>query len=264
MVVFLIIIFWIIFTIILAFHAKNKGRSFKIFFIIGLLLSPLIGSVILLAIGEDKEAIKRLNLINAKIKYCPFCANVIKWEAVICQYCKKDLHTEYLEDENNFEEDDDEEEEEVDENLKNSFDAIFAAAGNTNEHEEYESDYDDEEEKNNDDERYSRHEKNRDIENGRDNYSEREEKTVSNNNKKVVGVKYYYCKHCGVKNSSVFGLINSSGCLKSPTKKHELYESSEKNQYMCKYCGVKNSSITGLVISSNCSKSPTKKHEPAL
>jgi len=144
---------------------------------------------------------------------------------------------------------------EDDESIKNIFDEIFQN-GESND------DYD--EEGNGSDERYSKHEIERDIENIREKHSEREERTVSNNNKGAVGVKYYYCKHCGVKNSSVFGLINGSGCLKSPTKKHELYEGSEKKQYICKYCGVKNTSIAGLVNSSYCPKSPTKRHEPAL
>jgi hypothetical protein len=77
-------------------------------------------------------------------------------------------------------------------------------------------------------------------------------------------VQNYYCKWCGVKNTSVTGLINSSGCTLSPTKKHELYEGSEKSQYVCKYCGVKNSSIKGLLLSSGCIKSSSKRHVPSL
>jgi DNA-directed RNA polymerase subunit RPC12/RpoP len=72
----------------------------------------------------------------------------------------------------------------------------------------------------------------------------------------------FYCKHCGAKNSSVQALTSSS-CTKSPTKKHELYEGSEKSQYTCKHCGIKNSTIYALTASS-CMKSPTKYHEPAL
>ncbi|NIZ47138.1 hypothetical protein HCT46_04310 [Spirochaetales bacterium BR208] len=71
----------------------------------------------------------------------------------------------------------------------------------------------------------------------------------------------FYCEYCGTKNSSIAGLVNLS-CSKSPTKKHVLYEGTEKSQYACKHCGTKNSSIAGLV-SLSCSKSPTKKHVPA-
>ena len=72
----------------------------------------------------------------------------------------------------------------------------------------------------------------------------------------------YYCIHCGVKFNEVRTLTNTS-CAKSPSKKHELYEGSEKSQYVCKYCGIKNTTIRALV-SASCYKSPTKYHVPAL
>ena len=72
----------------------------------------------------------------------------------------------------------------------------------------------------------------------------------------------FYCKWCGNKYSSVQTLVNGM-CPKSPTKKHELYEGSEKSQYTCKYCGNKYSSLQTLT-NGMCSKSPTKKHQPAL
>jgi len=72
----------------------------------------------------------------------------------------------------------------------------------------------------------------------------------------------FYCKHCGNKYTDVRTLTSSS-CVKSPTKKHELYEGSEKSQYICKYCGIKNTNIRTLV-SCSCTKSPTKYHVPAL
>jgi hypothetical protein len=149
---------------------------------------------------------------------------------------------------------------------KNTFDEIFE---NYRTDDDYVEDDDDSYSKHDkeidfDDERYSRHDKKRDFDNDKDKHSEREEKNISNTKKEAVRVKYYYCKYCGVKNTSVTRLINESGCQRSPSKKHELYEGSEKSQYTCKYCGVKNSSIMGLVNTSGCIKSPSKRHEPAL
>jgi DNA-directed RNA polymerase subunit RPC12/RpoP len=72
----------------------------------------------------------------------------------------------------------------------------------------------------------------------------------------------YYCKWCGQKHSSVASLTNNA-CSKSPSKKHELYEGSEKSQYTCKYCGQKHSSLASLTNNA-CSKSPNKKHQPAM
>ena len=72
----------------------------------------------------------------------------------------------------------------------------------------------------------------------------------------------YYCKWCGVDYSNVRSLT-SQPCQRSPSKRHELYEGSEKSQYTCKHCGINYSSIRSLT-SQPCQRSPSKRHEPAL
>jgi len=72
----------------------------------------------------------------------------------------------------------------------------------------------------------------------------------------------YYCKYCGAKYPNPIILKNNS-CNNNPSKRHVLYEGSEKSQYTCKHCKNVNSSIA-LLTNNACSKSPTKKHEPAL
>jgi len=87
---------------------------------------------------------------------------------------------------------------------------------------------------------------------------------------KLNMAQFFYCKFCGVKNSSISGLTSGS-CSRhtlGPNKgKHALYEGSEKAQYTCKYCGTKSSSISAL-SSSSCNRHPAGsnkgKHEPAL
>jgi hypothetical protein len=80
----------------------------------------------------------------------------------------------------------------------------------------------------------------------------------------------FYCKHCGIKASSISSLTSQS-CGKHPNGnnkgRHELYEGSEKSQYFCKYCGQKHSSISSLT-SQVCGKHPNGnnkgRHEPSL
>jgi DNA-directed RNA polymerase subunit RPC12/RpoP len=72
----------------------------------------------------------------------------------------------------------------------------------------------------------------------------------------------FYCKHCGQSMPSVQALVSNS-CLKSPGKRHVLYEGGEKASYTCKHCGRSMASIRALVTNA-CLKSPTKFHEPAL
>jgi len=144
---------------------------------------------------------------------------------------------------------------------KNILDNIFENSESDDEPDGYDFK---QEENDKEDKYYSKQYRKRDFEDDRKKQYEREEKNISNTKKEALGVKYYYCKYCGVKNTSVTRLVNESGCQRSPSKKHELYEGSEKSQYTCKYCGVKNSSIMGLVNASGCIKSPSKRHEPAL
>ena len=69
----------------------------------------------------------------------------------------------------------------------------------------------------------------------------------------------FYCELCGASYDSAKNLVNNS-CSKSPTRKHQLYEGTEKKMYTCKFCGVQYSTIANLVNNS-CSSSPTKKHQ---
>ena len=70
-----------------------------------------------------------------------------------------------------------------------------------------------------------------------------------------------YCKYCGNGFPSVQTLTSGS-CIESPTKKHVLYEGTEKAKYSCKFCGQSNSSMHTL-CAGHCNKSPTKHHQPA-
>lgn len=55
----IIFIIWLIQTLVLATVAQNKGRSYGAFFAMGLFFSPLMGFIILLAMGENKEKLQQ-------------------------------------------------------------------------------------------------------------------------------------------------------------------------------------------------------------
>jgi len=92
------LIIWLILSFVLASIAKDKGRSYGSFLAIGILLSPIIGFIILLAMGENKDEVSKQNISAGIIKKCPFCANDIKKEAIVCQFCGKDVPYELVDD----------------------------------------------------------------------------------------------------------------------------------------------------------------------
>ena len=72
----------------------------------------------------------------------------------------------------------------------------------------------------------------------------------------------YTCKWCGNQNSNPQAALGGE-CYKSPHRKHELLNATEKlSQYVCKWCGLQ-SGNPQAVVGGSCHKSPhpNKQHE---
>ena len=87
----IIFITWLIFSFAVAYGAKNRGRSFGTYLALSIILSPLVGGIVLLMLGENKEGIENNSITEGSSKKCPYCAEIIKKEAKVCRYCGKDL-----------------------------------------------------------------------------------------------------------------------------------------------------------------------------
>jgi len=67
---------WTVVSIIGGKIAQNKGRSFWKAWALCMLLNPLIGIIVALALNRYKN--------------CQFCAEYVKPEATLCKHCGKD------------------------------------------------------------------------------------------------------------------------------------------------------------------------------
>jgi hypothetical protein len=86
-----IVFFWVIFAILVAVYAEKKGRSGVGFFFLAVLLSPLIAFIIVLIAGENRPKAEERQINSGDFRKCPFCAELIKPEALVCKHCGRDL-----------------------------------------------------------------------------------------------------------------------------------------------------------------------------
>lgn len=71
------------------FIARSKGRNFFTWWVYGVLLFlvAFIHSIVIKSTVEHSER----EMIEAGMKKCPFCAEMIKPDAKVCRYCGRDL-----------------------------------------------------------------------------------------------------------------------------------------------------------------------------
>ena len=85
------VLFWFILAILVGVYASSKGRSGIGFFLIAILLSPLIGFIIALIVDPVQASVEARALETGDVKKCPYCAELVKSEAKVCKHCHKDI-----------------------------------------------------------------------------------------------------------------------------------------------------------------------------
>lgn len=84
------LVFWLICGVIAYYIYQGKGRAGLWGFLVGFMLGPL-GIVYALARSTDTERAERLAVESGEAKWCPYCGELIRYEARVCKHCGRDL-----------------------------------------------------------------------------------------------------------------------------------------------------------------------------
>lgn len=85
---------WCVASVGVGLAATPRGRGSGSWFLIALVISPLLAILLLLALPTKDEAERtraRKNGEAGEFRKCPRCAEVVRREAVVCRFCHADL-----------------------------------------------------------------------------------------------------------------------------------------------------------------------------
>ena len=84
------LVIWVLLVVLVSVWAKNWGRKASNYFWLSFFLS-LVGALVLLIKGKDDSSITQQRISSKEMKRCPYCHELILYEATVCKFCGKSL-----------------------------------------------------------------------------------------------------------------------------------------------------------------------------